>query len=572
VNRPRWRLCEPPPADFVLDTDHIGIPSAGLFTRLLYNRGVRDVRSARTFLRPRIEDLCDPRELPDMDAAVDRLVQATTRGEPVGVFGDFDVDGLSGTAALTLALRELGCPVSPHIPDRDREGHGLTPEAVEQFRRRGLTLIVTVDTGSTAHTALAHARACGIDAVVTDHHLPESGRPPAIAVVNPHQSADSGTIPPEQDLSGAGVAFKVIQALYARLDRPCPRSPAVLAGLGTLADAVPLLGDNRVLARESLHELPRSTHPGLRSLVAHARPSGAAGPLDSETVAFQISPRLNAPGRLGDPAPALDILLTNDPAEAEALAARLDTINMERRHLSNEARRNAENQLMAAGAPLPELLVVRNDDMPSGLLGPLAGRLCGEYNRPAIAVALREDVARASARSVPEFDIHAALLPHAENLERFGGHARAAGFTVPADLLDGVLSSLAEHARWALAGVNVDPLIEADAEITLDRLERPFWELVESMEPFGEANPKPVFVTRGALPLQVKTVGSGGAHLRLALEQNGRRVDAIGFGLGRAELGPGAVDVAYSLKSDFWAGRKRQQLGLLDIRPSTGRP
>jgi len=567
VNPPRWRVAPPPPRGFSLSTDCPGAPSSPLFDRVLFNRGLRGPHAARAFLQPRVEDLSDPLELPGMEAAVERLAKAAAEAEPVGLFGDFDVDGLAGTAAMALTLRSFGMTPSPHIPRREREGHGLSVDAVERFRQQGLRLIVTVDNGATAHEAVARARALGIDTIVTDHHMSDEEPPPAIAVVNPHLGPRGRAW---DGLSGAGVAFKLAQALHAHMDRPLPRCLIALAGLGTLADAVPLRGDNRVLARECLLELALTDHPGLRSLVAHCRSRGSTGPLDSETVAFQVSPRLNAPGRMGDPAPALSILLTDDPAEAEVLAGRLDVINAERRRLSNEAREGAEAQLRAAGDLLPQLLVVRSDGMPSGLLGPLAGRLCAEYNRPAVACALREGQAQASARSIPQFDIYSALLPHAALLARFGGHARAAGFSVPEEHLDEVLSSLQEQARWALAGIDTEPLIEADAEPGFDQLDETLFDCIERMEPFGEANAAPIFITRGALPLRIKVVGSGGRHLRLTLEQNGRMMDAIGFNLGRTDLGPGAVDVAYSLRTDFWAGRKRRQLGLLDIRPAMG--
>ena len=567
MTSPRWRVAAPPPPGFSLGTAGLGVPSSPLLDRLLFNRGIRDAREARAFLQPRMEDLSDPRELPDMDAAVERLARAAAQGEAVGIFGDFDVDGLAGAATLTLTLRGFGVTVCPHIPHREREGHGFGVDAADLFHQQDVRLIITVDTGSTAHEAIARARALGIDTVVTDHHLPDAERPASTAVVNPHFGAPGQAW---SELSGAGVAFKLAQAVHMRLGRPLPRSLVALAGLGTLADAVPLRGDNRILAGEGLQELASTQHAGLRSLVAHSRPAGATGALDSETVAFQISPRLNAAGRLGDPSPALDILLTDDSTEAETLAARLDVINTERRLLSTEAQQHAEHQLRSSGAPLPQVLVVHNDGMPSGLLGPLAGRLCAEYNRPVVAIASRDGRARASCRSVPLFDIYGALLPHAGSLSRFGGHARAAGFVVSEENLDRVLSSLEQQARWALAGTETEPVLEADAEVALDRLDETLWDSVERMEPFGEANPRPVFFTRGVLPLRVRTVGAGGRHLRLALEQNGRMLDAIGFQQGKADLGPGAVDVVYSLRADFWAGRKRRQLGLLGIRPSVG--
>jgi len=524
-----------------------------------------DDRVASAFVSPRFEDLSDPLEIPGMPAAVDRLEKAVSGNEHIGVFGDFDVDGLTGTAMLVLALRDLDTTVSSHIPHREREGHGLNVEAVHQFREQGVGLIVTVDNGSTAYDAVAGATACGIDTVITDHHVPGATPPPAVAVVNPHFGP---TGRPWSELAGAGVAFGLLRALGERLGKPLPGHPLALAGLGTLADSVPLRGDNRILARAGLRQLTTTRHPGIRSLVSHSRPRRTKGPVDSETVAFQISPRLNAPGRLGDPSPALDLLLADDREQAETLAGRLDVINSERRRLSAEARHEAQEQLRVAGDRTGQVLVVRNDGMPSGLLGPLAGRLCAEHNQPAVAIAVRDGLARASARSVPQFDIYSALLPHAGLLTRFGGHTRAAGFAVVEEHIEHVLSSLEEQARWALAGVDSDSVVEADAEATLDQLNQALWDAVEGLEPFGEANPRPVFVTRGVIPMRVRTVGSGGQHLRLALEQNGHAFEAIGFDLGRTAIGPGALDIAYSLRTDFWNGRKRRQLVLAGIAPA----
>jgi single-stranded-DNA-specific exonuclease len=430
---------------------------------------------------------------------------------------------------------------------------------VEAFAASGVRLIVTVDTGSTAVAEVAAANDAGIQTVITDHHLLDGVRPEAAALVNPQAGAEEMT-----PLAGAGVAYKLAQALYAISGGDCPYDLLALAALGTIADSAPLIGENRLIVRLGLEELGRTRHPGLSALLDVSRPGQSSGRPDAELVSFYISPRLNAPGRLGDAEPSLRILTTSSHEEARVLAARLEAANNERRKLGEQLWRDVEKQLeRQRGA---SMVTVRCDGYPAGMLGPLAGKLSEQYRLPAVAYSVTGGVARASMRSVPGFDVHAALSPVSETLTRFGGHAAAAGFMVDEGYVDAVLAELERQASWSLMGMDTEPVLEVDSETPLGDMGASLWDFVGAMEPFGQSNSKPVFVSRGVVPTEVKTIGAGGRHLRMKLEHEGRRVNAIGFGLGQAALGNGRVDVAYELRTDTWNGRIRKELGLLDIR------
>ncbi|MCH7642011.1 MAG: single-stranded-DNA-specific exonuclease RecJ [Chloroflexi bacterium] len=535
-----------------------------LGARLLYNRGIRDAEEARIFLNPELSQLGDPFALPDMERAVDRVFQAIGNREKIAVFGDFDVDGLSATALLLHALRDLGGTVVAHIPGRDGTGHGLNNDALGRLAADGVSLILTVDTGSNDTDEIAFAASIGVDVIVTDHHIVETRPQRVLALVNPHLSSNGAG----DGLTGAGVAFKLAQALYLRASRNWPSHVIALAALGTVADVGPLKGENRVIVWEGLRQLAQTSHAGLSALLARAHPNG--GDLDTEALSFNVIPRLNAPGRLGEAGPSLNLLTADDPAEALMLAQQVDEMNTERRRLSQEAWDTASAELAGAGGngTLPAALIVRSTGFRTGILGPLAGRLCGEHGRPAIAIAIGETHSRASVRSTDAFDAHAALLTVADLFEQWGGHARAAGFTVRNEHLSEVLDAFLEQAAKAATTPENTPPIRADAEIGFSDLGRDTWDFVKALGPFGEENPTPVFVTRNLSPGQVRTMGAGGRHLRLTLEDGRGTWNAIGFGLGKAPLGGGAVDAIYSLRTNVWRGRTRQELHLLDIRPS----
>ncbi len=559
-----WQIAEPPPPGFRLD---LGAPGAGvrgpLPARLLWNRGIRTDRDVAEYFSSGLDDLLDPYLLPDMAEAVDRIYRAIKGGETVGVFGDFDVDGLTGTAIVLRIIRKLGGKAVPYIPNRETDGHGLSIKAIDSFHDAGVTLVTTVDTGSTAVEEIAYAKRLGIDTVVTDHHLIETDRPEAVAIVNPHTGPNDHE---QVDYSGAGVAFKLAEALSDAAGRGVPAELLPLAALGTIADIVPLVSENRTLVREGLHLLGLTSLPGLRALLDISRAPGASGRPTAELISFYVAPRLNAPGRMGDAEPSLQLLITDDVSEARALADRLDSDNTKRRSLSEKAWEHASDQFdVNSDDPI---VAVNCDGFPMGLLGPLAGRLNEFTGKPAVAYQVVDGYARASCRSNTVLDLHAALKAHSDKFERFGGHARAAGFSIRHEQLPELLDDLRRHAAWGVLGAPTLPVLHADAEVELEDLTVATWNFVSSMEPFGEANREPVLVTCGAVPLDVRTVGAGGKHLKISFDADGRRIDSIGFGLGDRPLGPGPVDIAYQLRSEVWRGRTRHQLGLRDIRPS----
>jgi single-stranded-DNA-specific exonuclease len=561
----KWQIAEPPPPGFRLDLGFLGSGVRGpIPARLLWNRGVRTDSDVAEYFSSGLDDFLDPLSLPDMDVAVQRIHSAIQNDETIGVFGDFDVDGLTGTAIVLRIVRSMGGKAVPYIPNRETDGHGLSNQAIDSFAGAGVSLITTVDTGSTAVEEIAYANSIGIDTVVTDHHLIETERPAAIAIVNPH--LDGEDTEDSVDYSGAGVAFKLAQALASVGGNEFPEELLPLAALGTIADIVPLVSENRTLVREGLRMLGQTDLPGLRALLDISRSPGASGRPTAELISFYVAPRLNAPGRMGDAEPSLQILSTDDVSEARALADRLDADNTKRRSLSEKAWEHAATQYdMQSDDPI---VAVNCDGFPMGLLGPLAGRLNELTGKPAIAYQLVNGFARASCRSNTVLDLHATLSLHSEKFERFGGHARAAGFSINNELLHDLLDEIRKHAAWGALGAPAVPTLHADAEVRLEDLTVSTWNFVSAMEPFGEANREPVLITYGAIPLDVRTVGVDGKHLKISFDADGRRIESIGFGLGNRELGSGAVDIIYQLRSEVWRGKTRHQLGLRDIRPS----
>ena len=558
----KWQIAEPPPPGFRLD---LGFQSAGvrgpLPARLLWNRGVRNNVDAVEYFSSGLDDFLDPLELPDMAPAVDRISKAVDGNETIGVFGDFDVDGLTGTAILIRMIRSLGGKAVPYIPNREIDGHGMSKQAIDSFQNAGVTLITTVDTGSTAVEEIAYAKQLGIDTVITDHHLMETDRPDAIAIVNPHIASSESV-----GYSGAGVAFKVAQALSEKAGGKFPEELLPLAALGTIADIVPLVSENRTLVKEGLKVLGQTELAGLRALLDISRPSGASGRPTTELVSFYMAPRLNAPGRMGDAEPSLELLTTNNVSEAHALANRLDADNLKRRSLSEKVWEHASTQFdIKSDDPI---VAVRCDGFAMGLLGPLAGRLSELSGKPSIAYQVVAGLARASCRSNESLDLHMALSNHTNRFERFGGHARAAGFSIKIEFLPSLLDDIRKRTAWSALTTPALPALHADAEVKLEDLTISTWNFISSMEPFGEGNRQPILVTYGAVPLDVRTVGVSGKHLKISFEANGRRIDSIGFGLGDRPLGSGSVDIAFQLRSEIWQGKTRHQLGLKDIRPA----
>ncbi|MEK7814897.1 MAG: single-stranded-DNA-specific exonuclease RecJ, partial [Chloroflexota bacterium] len=545
--------------------------------RVLVNRGIDTAAKLQLFLHPPHRLPYDPVRLPGMDQALQRLHQAVNRGEKVGIFGDFDVDGVTGTAIVAEGLRGMGLPVFPYLPHRVNEGHGLSVVAIQRLVEQGVSLIITVDCGTTAVAEVAGARELGADVIITDHHVPHDRLPEAAAVVNPRLPESNY---PFLGLSGAGLGFKLVQGLYQFYGQPWDPSLLELAALGTIADLVPLVDENRFLVQQGLAALAQTGRPGLQALYRRAgvQPS-AAGGLSAETVAFQIAPRLNSPGRMEHAGDSYRLLTTQSQEEAEVLAEKLERLNQERRNLTEEAFAVARQQVLQHST-LPPILLVADPSFVPGITGVVAGRLVETFRRPAVVMALGDDRAMASGRSIPEFNIIEAFTACGHLLTRYGGHAQAAGFTLPAKNLPLLEAELTAIAQEALGSRDLRPTLSIDAEVKIaDLLGEPLsW--LSSLEPFGMANPRPVFLTRRAQVLEAQGVGKSGQHLKLRVRE-GDSPDAPSAGGAFGQYTALAfnqahrwvantpyLDLVYTLSAPTSRGDGDLTLKVLDFRPS----
>ena len=553
-----WRRRPAPPAGFA---QTLGLPP--FQAHLLYNRGIRRPEEMEEYLDAGPSVLKDPSLLPDMRRATARIERALAEGEVVGVFGDFDTDGVAGTALLVHALRGMGATVIPYLPDRTDEGHGLNPRAVQWLRSQGVSLLVTVDCGSTSVDEVRLASSLGIDTVITDHHSLPTTLPDAEAVVNPRR-ADSTY--PYDGLTGAGLSFKLAVAVHQAKGLAVSNHLIELAALGTVADVGPLTGENRYLVKRGLELLNETSHPGLRALIATA--GLKPGTLDTESLSFGLIPRLNAAGRLADASLSLDLLTASSAETAGPIAEELETRNQERRQLTKEGVAEAHRQVGLYRIPIPPIIFVEHEEWKPGILGLIAGSLSEHYYRPVVAVSLNGGVCRASARSVPEFDIAEALRECGGLFRRFGGHPRAAGFTASTQDLPRVKQALTSSAQEQLAGIDMTPALDIDCEISPGLLNEHNFNFIQSLGPFGEANSAPTFLTRSARVAGARKVGKDGDHLKMWVQHGGQTWEAIAFRQGQRAPVPGdGVNLVYTVGLDHWGDQPRLQLNVLDFRP-----
>ena len=475
--------------------------------------------------------LHDPAGLTDADRAARRLARAVAQRELVVVHGDYDVDGISGAALLAAWIRALGGRADAIVPDRLRHGYDLSRAGVDRAAARGAAVLVTVDCGIVALDPVRRAVAAGMDVIVTDHHRPGPELPSALAVVNPSR-ADCDY--PNKNLCGAGVAFKVGQLLAAALGRPEEENWQYLdlVALATIADQVELSGENRVLTRYGLRALTQTMRPGLTALIRRAGLSpGPENPLDSAAVAFQLGPRINAAGRVGDAMNALRLLLTDDHAEAERLANTLETNNQERRGLEEGTAAEALEVLLREYEPSRDrAVVVAGDGWHSGVIGIVASRLVERICRPVVVVAFDGDLGRGSARSIPSFDLYAGIAACAEHLVRFGGHHQAAGLDIVRDRLPAFRESFCSVARRTLGGAEPRPELRTDLEVELSEVGPDLYRYLRHVGPFGRGNPEPVFFARQVLLTAPPKVLKG-SHLKFRVARDGASLGAIGFRL-----------------------------------------
>lgn len=562
-----WRFVEADERTVAELTQTLVLPEA--LARVLVARGMTDPPSAEKFLRKSMNDLLSPFELEGVSEAASRLAEAVRKNETILVHGDFDADGITATAVLTLFLRDLKAHVTPFVPNRLVEGHGISPRAVELAREKGATLFVTCDCGTSSKSEIEKLRWMGIETIVTDHHRSEETGLPAL-VVNPKRSSSRTMC---DDLSGAGVAFMLVTALRARLreggffgERPEPNLKEVLdiVALGTIADMAPLVGQNRILVSKGLEQLTVSKRPGILAMRMSAGLSEALS-IGAEDVGFRLAPRINAAARLGHADEALNLLLETDLGKAEEIAQRMEIWNIERKSLQAQMTRlasiDAERQL-TAGEPV---VFAASEEFHPGVIGLVAQKLAESYRIPSFVFAMEGERARGSARSRFGTDLMAAMESCRDLLISFGGHQEAGGCTIERKNL----SEFQKRFRAATArqGIAATRELLIDASLNLGQLNERFLSSFNRLRPFGVGNPEPVFATKARVVGVPKEMGKD--HVRVTLaDEEGPTYGAVGFGMWRALGGvlKGDVEVAYTPEENEWNGRRELRIRLRSAR------
>ena len=531
--------------------------------QMLFNREIKDTEAAARYLHDE-GSTHDPFLLPDMEAAVERIWYALDHQEPMAVYGDYDVDGVTATALLVQVLQRLGGKVIGYIPNRFDEGYGVNNDALDMLHEQGIRLVVTVDCGIRSPREAEHARQIGIDLVISDHHEPKSDLPDALAVIC--QKRNTNTYP-ERNLAGVGLAFKIAEALLAKhpVEGITLGDWLDLVAVGTVADVVPLTGENRALVRAGLKSLRFGQRQGLLSLANTAGLS--IQKISARDIGYGLGPRLNAAGRLESALAAFDLLVSTDLASTGLLAQKLDDQNRERQSMTLQMQIEAEK--LAHASENDSLLFAVDAGFKMGVVGLVAARLTDAYYRPAIVGSRGEEYTRASCRSIPEFNITRALDECTDLLERHGGHAMAAGFTVRNDNLAELASCLHAIAQRELGERDLRPVLRADMEISLRDLRPNLLKELDMLEPTGLGNPEAVFVSRGLRVKWPKKIGKEGQHLRMSVSDGYITYDAVAFRQGHwADQMPEKVDLLYVFETNFYQGRESLQLNVRDICPA----
>ena len=547
-----------------------------LLAQVLHNRGLDDPDEIRRFLTPKLTDLHPPELLSGIDAAVERLAKAAAERERVCIYGDYDVDGMTGLAILYRCLEMFGADVHYYVPHRLKEGYGVNAEAVEAIAAEGTRLLVTVDCGITAIEPLARATAAGMDVIVTDHHTPGDELPAATAVVHP---ALAGSAYPNPDLCGAGVAFKVAWRLAQAMcggDRVDERTreflleATSLAALGTIADVVPLVGENRVLAIYGLKGLAASAHVGIRALISSAGLTGER--LDAFHVGFRLAPRLNACGRMGHAALAVELLVGANAERSREIATYLESQNVERQLTERAIVAQAIEMVAADKTPAPadRSIVLASPDWHAGVIGIVASRLVERFRRPTVLIALDGETGQGSGRSVEGFHMHDALAACAEHLNSFGGHAMAGGLRLPADQVEPFAAAFGAYAAEHVPDEALSAVLHVDAEARLGELGLSVIEQLERFAPFGRGNPRPLIAVRGMHVLSpAKRIGRTGQTVSMLLTDDSYRLRCVGFGMGElAEqlAGITTVDIVGAPVINRYNSRTNVEMHLSDVK------
>ncbi len=559
-----WKVRPPTPVLSSIIARKLGISS--IIAQILINRGIHTIEQGRCFLGGELDRLHRPLLFKDMGRAVERILKAARTGERILVYGDYDTDGITAAALLSKVLQRLGADAACFIPNRLVEGYGLDLAVLQKELGKGTSLVITVDCGISDLAEVCWAQENGIDLVITDHHEPPEAIPPAFAVINP-KCVDSGY--PYKELAGAGVALKLGQALLEAAGHggEAWRDYLDLACLGTIADIVPIQGENRILVKHGLPALAGSNCPGIKALIEI---SGIKDKdIGTREVAFGLAPRLNAAGRTGAPELALQLLLSDHYSEAVELAGRLNRANQERQRIESAVLEEALVMLDSIqGKKESSVLALASENWHPGVTGIVASRLTDRFYKPALLITVEGGEGRGSARSIPGFNIHKALAHCRDLLLDYGGHALAAGFTIKSSDIEMFFRKLEAYAQEIMRGEKLLPLLEIDGLVDIEQVSEDLINEIKLLQPFGHANPDPLLGCRGARLVESRGVGKGSAHLKMRLGGSKKVLDGIGFNLGAyAEvLATGeAVDLAFVPDINEYNGRRSVQLAVKDL-------
>ena len=546
-----------------------------LLAQLMVNRGLGDPEEARFFLDARLDTVHDPFLMRGMDVAVRRIVQAIQNRETVTVYGDYDVDGVTSAALVVHFFRELGAPFDYYLPNRMEEGYGLNNSALDTIKARGSKLVITADTGITALSQVAHANKIGMEVIVTDHHqVAVEGLPDALAVLNPHQPECTY---PFKFLSGVGIVFKLavgirrglLEAGWDADKLPNLKKHLDLFTLGTIADMAPLIDENHVLTSHGLEALRTSVKPGVIALKSVV---GIEGKVDSSSVGFGMGPRLNAAGRLGQPDRGLHLLVSSDLNEAMEMAKSLEELNEERKETQKWCFEEAEYLLeRQVDLENENIIVLASENFHQGVIGIVAAKLAEKFYRPAILISLVEGVGKGSARSIPSFNLVKAMTQCSEHLIQYGGHAYAAGLNIEEGRVDDFRKAMNKVGDEYLTADCLVAELKVDATLRMEDISQEFYGEMESLEPFGQMNKVPIFISRDVRARDVKFVGREDNHVRFRAFQGNQFRNVIGFNLAHAFQAIDAnepVDIVYELRRNTWGGRNSIEMKLLDLRSS----
>ena len=540
--------------------------------QLLFNRDLKDKKEMEKFLNPSASDFFDPFLFNNMAAGVDLIIKHIKAGNKIVVYGDYDADGVTSTAILAQVLTILKAKIEIYIPDRAGEGYGLNKKAIDEFLKNDLKLIITVDGGIRNKEEVEDAKKKGLDIIITDHHVaPEEKDLPGCLIINPNVAGENY---PFKNLAGVGVAAKLAEAIISRarleegIKKKLREQTLDLAAIGTVADCVSLVGENRILVREGLKVLNKNKRAGLVELIKVAQINGK---IEEWNICFQIAPRLNAAGRMERANTAFELLVTKNKEEAEALARRLNNRNMDRQRITEEIMAEIEKKIEAG---VKEEIIIgvcpldkekEQEVWNEGVIGLVAGKLSDKYYRPALVITKGKEGFKGSGRSIPEFNIIAALEECKEFLERYGGHPAACGFSLKEGNLKKFTSKMKEIAKIKLAKADLRPKLEIEAELGLEEVSQNLVKDIESFSPFGQDNPKPKFISRGAQIKDVVNMGIDGQHIKFRF--NG--LWALAFGRSEEwkdfKIGD-RVDIVYYVENNNFNGRSEVQLKLVDVR------